>query len=360
MGRTISFPGLGLEFSIAREALVIGPFTIYWYGILVVGGIALGMLYALRRSREFGIHPDRMMDIALYSVVAGLVGARLYYVAFSWDYYSRHPEEIIRIWEGGIALYGGVIGAFLMAWLLCRRWKTPFLNGADCAVGGLILGQAIGRWGNFVNIEAFGGNTTLPWGMTGPTIVAYLEAHKEALGAIGMAIDPTMPVHPTFFYESIWNLIGFLLIVCYTKRRRFNGELSLFYCGWYGLGRVWIEGLRTDSLMWGSLRISQVLAGVGVAASLAVWLWLTAKAKAGTLSAPMLLEDPATLAAQADAMMTKPKPEPSDGSDTGSDRSAEPSAPDAAAESKPTEELPQDDAAGDAAQTQEDNDGQNH
>lgn len=348
MTRVIAFPGLGLSLDIAREAFRIGPFTVYWYGVIVVAGIGLGLYYSLRRSREFGMNPDRMTDLTLYSVIAGLVGARAYYVAFTWDYYSQHPEEIIAIWKGGIAIYGGIIGAFALGIWLCRRWKMPVLPAADCAVGGLILGQAIGRWGNFVNIEAFGGNTTLPWGMTGDSIVHYLSSQQAALAEAGIPVDPWMPVHPTFFYESMWNLLGFLFIVWYTRRRRFNGELALFYCGWYGLGRAWIEGLRTDSLMLGGLRISQVVAALGVVLSLGLWLVCRERLKKGTAPVCLLRQSDEELAAQADAMAPKSKkgPPPSE-SGEGEPTNAAAGSPDRGEEAAESE-------------TQEEADGPNH
>lgn len=307
MTRPLLFPGLGLEFHISRVAFSIGPLTVYWYGIILVFGMGMALLYCTRRSRDFGIHPDRVSDVILYAIVAGLIGARIYYVLFSWDYYSQHPAEIFRIWEGGIAIYGGILGGLLGSVLLCKLWKIPLLPLLDLMVGGLILGQAIGRWGNFMNIEAFGGNTTLPWGMTGPSIVAYLEGQAAVLAEIGVIVDPIMPVHPTFFYESLWNLAGFGFIVWYTSRRRLNGELTLLYLAWYGLGRAWIEGLRTDSLMWGSVRVSQLLAAVCAVAS-ALLLWqLRKRFEAGRLAGIFAIPPLGERHAAAEAMLPKQK-----------------------------------------------------
>lgn len=241
LGTSLSFPGLGLELSLNREAVFIGPLTIYWYGIIVVTGIALGIWYAVWRAGQFGIDRDRITDVILYSVLAAIVGARLYYVAFSWDYYSAHPEEIIAVWKGGIAFYGGVIGALLCAAFLCRRWKLPLVRGTDAALGGLLLGQSIGRWGNFVNIEAFGGYFEGPWRMVSPAVDRYLHLHPDLLPGFSPEQVLSMsdiPVHPTFFYESAWTMLGFLFLVWYTKRRRFTGELTLFYFFWNGLGRA--------------------------------------------------------------------------------------------------------------------------
>lgn len=283
----LSFPGLGLNLSISRVAVFIGPFTIYWYGIIVVTGIALGVIYATWRAGQFGINKDRLSDVFLYSIVAGMIGARAYYVAFSWDYYKDHPTEIIQIWHGGIAFYGGILAAILCGYLLCRRWKLPVVRALDASLGGLLLGQSIGRWGNFVNIEAFGCYFEGPWRMVSPVIDAYFHMHPGLLP--GFTPEQVLqmsdiPVHPTFFYESAWTMLGFLFIVWYTKRRKFNGELTLLYFFINGLGRAVIEGLRTDSLTAGSIRVSQVLAGCMVV--LSAVLWLTAQKKLADKTAP--------------------------------------------------------------------------
>lgn len=264
MTNTVAFPGLGLEFTINRVAFTLGNIPIYWYGILIGGGFVLAMLYALQRSKEFGVDSDRMIDVIFGGAVLGIIGARLYYVAFRWDYYSQDLTQIFNTRSGGMAIYGGIVAGFLGGWLMCRLRKVKILPAADLAATGFLLGQGIGRWGNFVNEEAFGGNTSLPWGMTSPVITEYLAAHEAELEALGMNIDPHMPVHPTFLYESVWCLLGFALLVWYTKRRKFDGELLLLYGIWYGAERMIVEGLRTDSLIipGTSLRASQVLAAV--------------------------------------------------------------------------------------------------
>lgn len=310
--RTLSFPGLGLDFSISRVALIVGPFTIYWYGLIVVTGIALGVFYGVWRAGKFGINRDRMSDIVIYSVLAGMVGARIYYVAFSWDYYKDHLDEIIKIWNGGIAFYGGVIGALLCAYILCRMWKIPMLRGTDAALGGLLLGQSIGRWGNFVNIEAFGGYFEGAWRMVSPAIDEYFHAFPEKLSGFTAEQVLSMtdiPVHPTFFYESAWTMLGFLFIAWYSSRRRFNGELTLMYFFINGLGRFFIEGLRTDSLMLGGVRISQILAAAMVIASAALWVAGMKKVKTGTVPAFMALEMTEEETAAMNAAMLKNKKE---------------------------------------------------
>ena len=295
MTNFISFPGLGLEFTIWRVALSIGPISIYWYGIIVVTGIILGTLYAMRRGRSFGLSSERVLDVVMYSVVAGIVGARIYYVAFTWDYYKDHLNEIFRVWEGGIAFYGGIIGGVLCACLLCRYWKLPLFRMADACAAGLLLGQGIGRWGNFVNVEAFGDYYTGLFRMVSPHIDTYFHQNPALLPGFSeeeVLAMSEIPVHPTFLYESLWLLLGFVLLALYTKHRRFQGELTLFYLGWNGLGRAVIEGLRTDSLMLGGMRVSQALAILLAAVSLAVWLWAGRLLRSNRIPAWMDLNTP--------------------------------------------------------------------
>ena len=199
--------------------------------------------------KEFGVTSDNLVDCLIICVPVGIVCARIYYVVFEWDYYSQHLSEIIAIWNGGIAIYGAVIGVVIALFAYSRGKKLSFASLCDLAAFGLLIGQCIGRWGNFVNGEAHGGETDLPW---------------------GMSIDGAAPVHPTFLYESLWNLIGFIALHFYSKKRKFPGEIALLYVAWYGLGRAWIEGLRTDSLYIGTLRVSQVLAAVSCIVAIAL------------------------------------------------------------------------------------------
>ena len=261
MAETVSFPGLGLSFEVSRVAFSIGNYSIYWYGITFALGFLLGIAYFHFRARKFGIHPYDGMDVILWAVVGGVIGARAYFVIFQWDNYKDNLLKIFAFREGGLAIYGGVIGAVLAGFLVCKIKKAPFLPILDVGLTGLLLAQGIGRWGNFFNNEAFGCNTTLPWGMTSHTISTYLFNHAEALAAQGVIVDPTVPVHPTFFYEFVWNVLGFLFLAfILTPRRKYDGQVTLGYMAWYGLGRFFIEGLRTDSLMWGQYRVSQMLA----------------------------------------------------------------------------------------------------
>jgi len=277
--QTVYFPNLGWSFEMNPTAFSIGNLTFRWYGILIAIGFLLAIVYAFKRIKEFGIDADRAIDVILAGTIGAVIGARLYYVIFQWEEFEDNLVSIFHIWNGGLAIYGGLIGAFAAGALFCKIRKVKVLPMFDLVCSGMLLGQAIGRWGNFVNVEAFGSNTTLPWGMTSAGIKAYLAAHEAELEAIGMNIDPSLPVHPTFLYESLWCIIGFVLIALYIKHRRFDGEITLMYTGWYGLGRMFIEGLRTDSLMIGSLRVSQILAGPLFAAALITWFIIRNKIK---------------------------------------------------------------------------------
>uniref|UniRef100_S0DDY7 Putative prolipoprotein diacylglyceryl transferase n=1 Tax=termite gut metagenome TaxID=433724 RepID=S0DDY7_9ZZZZ len=283
MAETISFPGLGLDLDINRVAFTLPEFLgsrpIYWYGIFIAIGLLCGILYFFKRTKTFGIDADRAMDVILVAVLFSVVGARLYYVIFSWSTYREDPIRILFIWEGGLAVYGAIIAAFLAGYVMCRIRQVKYLPALDLASGSLLIGQAIGRWGNFFNVEAFGANTSMPWGMTSPSIVAYLTRHQEALAAIGMQVNPNQPVHPTFLYESLWCLAGFIFIVWFAKHRRFDGQLTLFYLGWYGLGRFFIEGMRTDSLLIGSIRVSQILALLCFLVSAFTMIYILSKIK---------------------------------------------------------------------------------
>ena len=272
----VQFPGLGLEFTLDRVAFTVFGMPIYWYGILIATGLALAIVFAFSHARRFGIDSDRMVDVILIGTVCAVIGGRAFYVATAPFEYASFAEMLdIRL--GGVAIYGAVIAAFLSGYFACRWRKVPILPMFDLAGMGFLLGQGIGRWGNFVNQEAFGTNTTLPWGMISENTTAYLSSVQATLAAQGITVDPNLPVHPTFLYESLWCLVGFLLLAAYEKHRRFHGEVMLMYVMWYGLGRFFIEGLRTDSLMVGPFRISQVVAAASTLAALALWLVLRKK-----------------------------------------------------------------------------------
>lgn len=244
---TISFPGLGLSFNPSRVAFSIGSKPIYWYGIIIAAGFLLAVYYAMKRADQFGLTQDNIIDMLICAVPLAIIGARAYYCLFSWNLYKDDPIRVLYIWEGGLAIYGGVIGAVIGLFLYTKVKKVKTAAMLDIGGLGLLIGQSIGRWGNFMNREAFGAQTDsfLRMGLT------------DASGA-------TIYVHPTFLYESVWNAIGLLILHFYSKRRKFDGQIFLMYLGWYGLGRMFIEGLRTDSLYVGSsnLRVSQLLAGI--------------------------------------------------------------------------------------------------
>ena len=280
MTNLVQFPGLGLSFEINRVAFSIGGFNIYWYGVCIAFGICLALVFAFRHSVEFGVDPDSMVDVILIGIVLGIASARAYYVAMAPFKYES-IWEMIAIRDGGLAIYGGIIGAFLFGGLSCKRRGVPVLPMFDLTAMGFLLGQGCGRWGNFFNQEAFGCNTTLPWGMFSETTRAYLMG-STVTAQSGVTIDPNLPVHPTFLYESIWCFVGFLLLFRYIKKRKFNGDIALRYMIWYGAGRFWIEALRTDSLMLVpsiGLRVSQLVAGIAVVVGVAAEIYFTHKFK---------------------------------------------------------------------------------
>ena len=262
----VEFPGLGWKFDVYSNFLEIpmgdGTITIQFYGVIIAFGIILAALFGGRKAYTWKMSLDNMVDVLIYGIIGAVVGARLYYVIFQWDYYKDNLGDIIKIWEGGLAIYGGIIGGILAAFLVCKKTGLNFIKLLDLIGMSLLIGQGIGRWGNFTNQEAFGTNTTLPWGMTSDKIVAYINNNQADFIKNGIEMNPHLPVHPTFLYESLWCLLGFvvLYIVC-QKFYKFDGQLFLGYGIIYGIERTIVEGLRTDSLYIGdsTLRASQVL-----------------------------------------------------------------------------------------------------
>lgn len=236
------------------------PLTIRWYGVIIAFGLVLAVLFGGRKAYVWKMDINKMLDVLIYGCVGGIIGARLYYVFSEWDKYSATPEKIFAIWEGGLAIYGGLIGGILAGLIVCKVEKLNVLNLLDLCGMSFLIGQGIGRWGNFANQEAFGTNTDLPWGMFSVKTEAYLN-HLVASGS-DIVVDPSLPVHPTFLYESLWCIFSFIIlyIVC-QKFRKFSGQLFLGYGFLYGLERAIVEGLRTDSLYIGdtNIRISQLL-----------------------------------------------------------------------------------------------------
>lgn len=258
MSHFIEFPNLGWKFPVS-DTIDLGFTSIKWYGLLIAVGVLLAILNGLKRAEEFGINPDSMIDVALLTIPVAFIGARLYYVFFSESRaeYFADPLSILRVWEGGLGIYGGIIVAFTFGPLMCKLKKVNIWAMFDLTALGFLIGQSIGRWGNFFNQEAFGRNTNLPWAMTGDIIQN---------GHLDLVYDHTQPVHPTFLYESLWCLLGFLVLHLLSKYMlsRFDGMIFCGYMMWYGTGRFFIEGLRTDSLMAGTMRTSQLVAVIAV------------------------------------------------------------------------------------------------
>lgn len=314
MTDTIKFPGLGLEFDVNRVALQIGDVSIYWYAVIIATGFLLALLFMYKNAKEFGIDMDRGIDVVFIAIILGIISARAYFVAFQWDAYKDNLIEVFNIRGGGLGFYGGIIGGIIGVIIGCRIRKVNFRSFLDLAGGAVLIGQGIGRWGNFVNSECFGTNTTLPWGMTSKNIASYIMTHSSE--QMGAEVDPALPVHPTFFYEFAWCMLGLLVFCLIMKKRKVDGEMFIFYIGWNGFGRMWIEGLRTDSLMLGSFRVSQLLGAAMALCAAAVFVIMRARLKkaAAEGKAPTLWRDTEEsklqLAGKWDYKTNAPKEEP--------------------------------------------------
>lgn len=271
----IVFPHLGFAFHVNSTAFTIFGIDIQWYGLIITTGLILALIFALRNMRRVGIDPDRAIDVIIGGIIGGIVGARTYYVAFNWSEYAGDWKSILNTRQGGLAIYGGVIGAFLVGAIVCKFRKVRMLPMTDICGTSFLLGQAIGRWGNFTNQEAFGANTDNIFGMTGGRIQKWIAANYTS-----DVLNPDYPVHPCFLYESIWCLTGFIILAIVLKKfRKFDGQNFLLYLAWYGTGRFFIEGLRTDSLMIGTLRVSQVLAALCAIISIILLIIISSKVK---------------------------------------------------------------------------------
>lgn len=248
-------------------------FSIKFYGVIIAFGFLLAVLFGGRMAYKWKLDLNKMLDILLFGTIGGILGARLYYVLFEWEYYRVHLAEIPQIWHGGLAIYGGLIGGILAAYFTCRHNGLNFLKLLDLVGMSFLIGQGIGRWGNYANQEAFGTNTEGFLGMSSAKVTDYIYAHESEFLAKGIPMDPSLPVHPTFLYESIWCIFSFfvLYLIC-KKAYKFSGQLILCYGILYGAERAVVEGLRTDSLYIGStsLRVSQVLSLVLALACLAI------------------------------------------------------------------------------------------
>ena len=252
----ISFPSLGIAVNPPRS-ISIGPLSIHFYGLIIALGLVLAVVYACRRSKQFGIKEDDVLDGVLFVTPFAILCARAYYCIFSWEHYADNPISVLYIWEGGLAIYGGVLGAAIGVAVLCRVKRIKLAAMLDLVSLGFLIGQSMGRWGNFFNREAFGAETA-----------SFLR-----MGLMNSYTGTVTYYHPTFFYESAWNAVGFLLLHHFSKKRQYDGQVALGYAAWYGLGRAFIEGLRTDSLFWGPFRVSQLLAAISCLAAVSVLLW---------------------------------------------------------------------------------------
>ena len=255
---TIAFPALGLEWD-PKRYIPIGSFTIQLYALIIATGMLLAILYAWKRCKEFGIKENDLTDGILWVLPFAVICARLYYCAFEWDRYRANPIEILYIWKGGLAIYGGVIGAAIGVVVHCKIKKIKIPALMDMVALGFLIGQILGRWGNFFNREAFGYTTD-----------SFLR-----MGLFNTSTNTWEYHHPTFLYESVWNLLGFVLLHFLSKKRKYDGQIALGYVAWYGFGRAFIEGLREDSLYWGSFRFNQMLAAISCVAAIAVMMILS-------------------------------------------------------------------------------------
>lgn len=279
----IWFPNLGIEIDhLSRTAFTVFGQDIYWYGIFIGLGAILGVLLALHEAKRTGQNPDTYLDFIIYAMIIAIIGARLYYVIFSWDFYSQHPEKIFAIREGGLAIYGGIIGGVLTAIVYSRVKKKNFWVMADTMAPSLILGQMLGRWGNFFNKEAFGGFTDNLFAMRYQ--LSQVRASDVTPDILQNLVTVNgvdyIQVHPTFLYESMWSLCVFIILLILQRKKKFNGQVCATYFFGYALGRVWIEGLRTDQLCIGNVPVSQALSAVLIIASVVLYVYCKKKAAA--------------------------------------------------------------------------------
>ena len=288
----VSFGGIDKVFDVSSVfcefAIGNNVSSIKWYGVIIAFGFALAVLFGGRITYKWKMDLNKMIDILIYGTIGGIVGARLYYCIFSWDKYKDNLLDIFKIWEGGLAIYGGIIGGVLAAFITCKVIKLNFWNLLDAAGMSLLIGQGIGRWGNYANQEAFGGFTNSDWGMMSAKVIDYIGRHKSAFGIENVdnvaeyVAENNLYVHPTFFYEFVWCMAGFVLLYVMCKKfRKFSGQVFLGYGIWYGLGRMIIEGMRTDSLYIGdtSIRVSQLLSAAIVVVCAVIMIFMLIKTK---------------------------------------------------------------------------------
>lgn len=277
MAPDIRFPHLGIEIASLGKGITIGGFTIAFYGMIIAFGMVMGYLMTAFQAKRTGQEPDLYLDLALWDIVFAVIGARIYYVVFSWDYYKDNLLQIFNTRGGGLAIYGGVIAGVITTIIFGKVRKQNFFQLLDTACIGLITGQIIGRWGNFCNREAFGGYTNGLFAMQlkQSDVAASNLTHSVLKHAVEIDGTRYIQVHPTFLYESLWNIGVLIILLLFTKHRKYNGQIFLIYLLGYGLGRMWIEGLRTDQLIFfgTGVAVSQVLSGVLVVASAAILIY---------------------------------------------------------------------------------------
>lgn len=272
----IAFPNLGIYLKNVPKTFSVFGFSIALYGVIIAIGVLAGVLLAAHVAKLEKLNPDIVWDFAIYAIIFSIIGARVYYVIFSWDRYKDNLLDIFNTRKGGMAIYGAVIAAFLTLWIYCRKKKQSFLQLADICVPGLVLGQVIGRWGNFTNREVFGEYTDSLLAMRLPAEMVRTSDISEKIAAHMTEGINYIQVHPTFLYESLWNLALLAVMLLYRKHKKFEGEQWLLYLGGYGLGRAWIEGIRTDTLFipHTTIAVSQVLAIVLVVVSVAADIFI--------------------------------------------------------------------------------------
>ncbi len=294
MEHEIRFPHLGIVLKNVGDGFNIGGFEIKYYGIMIALGFLFGMIVAYQAAKHTkDFDPELVFDYLIWMVIPAIVGARLYYVIFSWDYYGKHLGEIFAIRNGGLAIYGGILASILVLFIFCKVRKVSMMKFADIAVKGLLVGQILGRWGNFFNREAFGRYTDSLFAMQIPTDFFVDHGRMGEIIKSGVYNTPVylpsstgdaityIQVHPTFLYEGLWNLALLIFIIWFTKRKTFDGQLLAIYLAGYGIGRFWIEGLRTDSLMLGGtgIRVSQLLAAILALIGIGAILYQTIRRK---------------------------------------------------------------------------------
>lgn len=263
MVNEITFPKLGIDLKINSVAFNIGSKPIYWYALIILSGFILAVLFCCKSGKKRGIKSDNLIDIGLYGLIFGLLGARIYYVLFDLKSFADNWLDVFKIWEGGLAIYGGLIGAVISAYVYCRKKNLNFLEIADICAPGLFIGQIIGRFGNFVNAEVYG---------------------HETASIFGMSINGEAPVHPLFLYEALWNLAGLVIMLIFRDKKKSHGQVICFYAFWYGLGRMFLEGMRQSEyvlyIIDGVLAVSQLVSAILIIAASAFFVILSGKSTA--------------------------------------------------------------------------------